>query len=341
MLCKSQFLALPTERFPSCHAVNLAVLPDGQLLAVYFAGSREGSLDSAHVLRRCKPDGTWGEPHVIQYQPGYAAGNAVLMPLPDGRLVFFYTLSYSREMVDWSHALVHFRFSNDLGYSWGEQHTLTEEYGFICRQPGLVLANGEWLLPIYDNRGGGKPAYPGMGGNEGSVMVTADQGLHWSRYGRMVADAGLAQPCVIELVPGRLRTWLRTRNYWNGYNPAWGFLYRCDSHDNGRNWEQPVPTMVPNNNSSFQVCRLTGGRLALVYNHQSGRQRSPLNIALSYDNGETWPVRRELEREDTPAREYSYPSITQTMEGNIQIAYTYLRTHIKHVVCDLEWLEQP
>jgi len=337
-LFESQFILHPTERFPTCHAANLALLSDGQLLVVYFSGAREGSADSAILLQRYQKDGSWSKPEIIQYEPGRSAGNAVLMPLHDGKMALFYTLSYSHRQVSWADALIHYRFSRDQGVTWGEQHTLTEEFGFICRQPGTVLANGEWLLPVYDNRGGGKPAYPGMGGNEGSVMVTADQGLHWSRYGRMVADAGLAQPCVVELEPGHLRAWLRTRNYWNGYHADWACLYRCDSHDNGRNWEQPARTGIPNNNSSFQVRRLAGQQLVMVYNHQPGNLRSPLNIAVSYDDGETWPVQRELEPFDSSGNEFSYPAVAQAADGKIHIAYTYLRTHIKHVVCDLEWV---
>ena len=77
---------------------------------------------------------------------------------------------------------------------------LTEELGYICRQPGIILSNGEWLLPIYDNRGGGKAEHRGMGGNEGSVVISGDGGSHWQRYGRMVADAGTAQPTVVDRI---------------------------------------------------------------------------------------------------------------------------------------------
>jgi predicted neuraminidase len=96
---------------------------------------------------------------------------------------------------------------------------------------------------------------------------------------------------------------------------------------------------LPNNNSSIQVRRLSSGALALVYNHQSGRTRSPLNISLSYDDGETWPVMREIEPFSPEGHEYSYPALAQTPDGTIHIAYTYRRTHMKHVAVDQEWIE--
>ncbi|MHB9032485.1 MAG: sialidase family protein [Anaerolineae bacterium] len=337
MYFHSEFIFTPTERFPSCHAANLAVLADNELVVVYFAGAKEGSLDSAHLMQRLRPDGTWSVPQVIQIEPDHPAGNAVLMPLPDGRTLFFYTLAYPKTG-GWADALVHFRISADNGTTWGPKRNATEEYGFICRQPGLILAPGEWLLPIYDNRGGANQIYSGMGGNEGSVLITDDEGRHWQHYGRMVAGAGLAQPCVIDMHNGHLRAWLRTRNYWNGSNPDWAFLYRCDSFDNGRNWTAPEPTDLPNNNSSFQVKRLQDGALVLAYNHQSGRTRSPLNIRLSHDNGITWSRPKELEPFDPAGGEYSYPAIAETPDRRIHIVYTYLRTHIKHIICDQEWV---
>ncbi len=157
--------------------------------------------------------------------------------------------------------------------------------------------------------------------------------------GRLTADAGLAQPCVIDLGAGQLRAWLRSRIYWNGASPEWACLYRGDSFDAGRNWSVPQRTAIQNN-SSFQLTRLANGWLALVYNHQRAPQRSPLNIALSADNGNSWFAGRELEPYDTSGAEYSYPSIAQTADGLLHIAYTWRRTHIRHVCCSLEWIAQ-
>lgn len=340
MFYHAQFICYPTERHPSYHAANLAMLPNGKLAMVCFCGSRESAKDTVNMLFTLETDGTWSDGRAVVDEPEHASGNAVLMPVPDGRVILFYTLSYSQTMANWADSLVHYRFSEDSGETWGEAHTLTEEYGYIVRQPGVILSSGEWLLPIYDNRGGGKPEYEGMGGNEGSVFISGDGGQHWQRYGRMVAGAGTAQPNVIELEPGHLLAFLRTRNFWNGENPDWAYLYRAESWDYGRNWTHPVPTALPNNNSSMQMIRLQSGALVLAYNHQQQRLRSPLNVALSDDQGETWCFRRELEPLDPDGAEFSYPAILQTPDGLIHIAYTYKRTHMKHVVVDEEWIRQ-
>lgn len=67
-------------------------------------------------------------------------------------------------------------------------------------------------------------------------------------------------------------------------------LYRSRFADNikhsasadGLHWSAPVPTALPNNNSSVQATRLADGRLALVYNASSAADASHRRAGL-YD----------------------------------------------------------
>ena len=52
--------------------------------------------------------------------------------------------------------------------------------------------------------------------------------------------------------------------------------------------------------------------------------RTPLSIALSFNNGETWPHRLDIE---TEPGEYSYPAIIPTTLG-MAITYTWRRERI-------------
>jgi len=339
MTLSAQFACEPDARFLFSHAANLAILPGGRLALVCFRGSIEGAADTVATFQVLGEDGRWSDPRVVVDEPGRAVGNSVLMPVPDGRVLLFYTVSGSiDDNAMWSGCSICYIASEDRGATWSGCSVLTEETGFICRNPGLVLGNGDWLLPIYDNRGGALEAYEGMGGNESSVLISSDQGRHWRRYGRMVAGAGTVQPSVVECGDGRLVALLRTRNFWNGSDPRWAYIYRSESRDHGRNWTHPRATALPNNNSSLQALRLAGGALALAYNHQSSAERSPLNISLSYDDGDSWPVMRELEAYDAEGS-YCYPALAQTADGRIHVAYTYNETHIKHVVMTQDWIE--
>jgi predicted neuraminidase len=78
-----------------------------------------------------------------------------------------------------------------------------------------------------------------------------------------------------------------------------------------------------------------------------GTPRAPMALLLSDDDGLTWPMRRDLECGDGYCmtnnsaeqrnRELSYPSIHQTADGRLHVAYTHHRQHIRHVVCDEPW----
>ncbi|MFM2475401.1 exo-alpha-sialidase, partial [Burkholderia cenocepacia] len=75
-----------------------------------------------------------------------------------------------------------------------------------------------------------------------------------------------------------------------------------------------------------------------------GTPRAPMSLATSSDGGETWTPRLTLDTgtgyclsnnsRDGVNRELSYPSILQTADGTIHVAYTYWRQAIKHVRID-------
>ena len=83
-----------------------------------------------------------------------------------------------------------------------------------------------------------------------------------------------------------------------------------------------------------RVLTLQDGRQLLVYNH-TRLGRSPLNVAMSTDEGKTWQAAAVLE--NTPG-EYSYPAVIQA-EGKVHITYTWKRQRVKHVTLDPAKLE--
>jgi predicted neuraminidase len=89
-------------------------------------------------------------------------------------------------------------------------------------------------------------------------------------------------------------------------------------------------TSLPNPNSGTDAITLKDGRQLLVYNH-TARGRTPLNVAISEDDGKTWKAAAILEAEPG---EYSYPAVIQTTDGRVHITYTWKRERVKHVVLD-------
>ncbi|WDR02182.1 sialidase family protein [Devosia algicola] len=78
--------------------------------------------------------------------------------------------------------------------------------------------------------------------------------------------------------------------------------------------------------------------------------RTPLSIALSYDDGVTWPEQRDIQVGDSAplkdpdskaerhGRELSYPTVTEGPEGTINVAFTFFRRAIKFVRFPRKWV---
>jgi predicted neuraminidase len=88
----------------------------------------------------------------------------------------------------------------------------------------------------------------------------------------------------------------------------------------------------------------------MAFNDNNGttQPRSPLTVALSYDNGMTWPYHRDVQIHDDDGAhvgEYSYPSLLQTSwsgsdSNDIHLAYTCDRETIKYVRFNENWVKQ-
>jgi predicted neuraminidase len=131
---------------------------------------------------------------------------------------------------------------------------------------------------------------------------------------------GVIQPTLWESTPGRVHILVRSTD---------GKIYRSDSNDYGKTWCALYATGMPNNNSGIDLVKLADGTLVLAYNPVSGNwaSRSSLFIAVSYDNGLTWPKNITLENDENTQSEYSYPAII-TYDNRIAITYTWKRQRI-------------
>lgn len=355
---------LPTP-YAQNHAANLHELADGTLLCTWFAGTQEGMADIFVLLSRRDPQtGVWSEPQKLSQDDTRSEQNPILFQAPAGPLWLIWTAQVSGNQET---ALVRRRLSQDQGESWGPVETLFDEPGTFVRQPPVVLDNGEWLLPVWYCIT--RPGEKWVGNHDVSaVMISSDQGQSWARHD--VPDStGSVHMNVHQLADGSLLGLFRSR---------WAdSIYSSRSTDRGRSWSAPLATELPNNNSSIQFVRLSSGELALVYNpvnaegHSQRRAslydeiedegddrvtpgqseegksavwgipRAPMSLALSHDDGRSWPVRLDLElgdgfcltnnSQEKLNREFSYPSIIQARDGSLHVAFTYFRQKIKHV----------
>ncbi|MDF2959220.1 MAG: hypothetical protein K0S39_955 [Paenibacillus sp.] len=332
---------LPILHPNDSHAANLLELDNGDLLCVWFTGSGEGNTDTNVVMSRL-PAGMnhWGSPVQLSNDPERSEQNPVLFQAPDGKLWLFHT---SNEPHNQKTSRVAYRISEDRGVTWGRTEVLFDGTGIFLRQPLLVLKNGDWLLPAY---------YCKLDGHFSVVQISTDEGKTWQEY-EVQNSTHRVQMNVVNLSDGTLYAIFRSRQAER--------IYTSISKDNGRTWTVPAKSELPNNNSSIQMTKLQNGHLALIYNNSSLERdqfrwvqrkgefrkktlRTPLTLAISEDEGKTWPYYRNVQMADLEYKDsevgYSYPSIIATRDGRLHIAFSYLRKAIKYVCLDESWVKE-
>ncbi|WP_282935349.1 sialidase family protein [Paenibacillus sp. RC67] len=330
---------LPIVHPNDSHAANLLELDNGDLLCVWFTGSGEGNPDTNIVMSRLVAgSNVWSTPVQLSDDLERSEQNPVAFQAPDGKVWLFHT---SNEPHNQKTSRVVCRVSEDRGYTWGPVEVLFDGLGIFLRQQLIVLANGDWLLPAY---------YCKLDGHYSVVQISSDQGKTWKEY--PVQDSiHRVQMSIIELNGGSLYAVFRSRQA--------DRIYTSLSHDNGKTWTTPVKSTLANNNSSIQLTKLQNGHLALIFNDSTMERdqfrwvsskgtfrrkplRTPLTLAISTDDGKTWPYYRNVQMADLEYKEseigYSYPTIMTTRDGKIHIAFSFLRKGIKYVCVEEDWV---
>lgn len=344
------------------HAANLHFLPDGRLACVWFGGTMEGMGDISIYMSTLGSEG-WSPARRLSDDSTRSEQNPVLFTAPDGAVWLFHTSQPGGRQDECE---IMARISRDGGESFGTARRIGDFRGVFVRQPLRLGPAGEWLLP------GFRCVTPAAGRWTGDIdsavmLISADQGQSWRAV--EVPDSLGA----VHMNPIAPLTMVMPAFYRDRYS-AW--VKRSLSTDGGLTWTAPQPTDLPNNNSSVQAVRLKDGRVAMVLNPTSAAQsdarraslydeiegeadvqavttgpkaiwgvpRAPMVLALSSDNGATFPQRIVLEDGSGHAlsnnsaagvnRELSYPSILQDSAGRLHIAYTYHRRAIRYVRLD-------
>ena len=167
-------------------------------------------------------------------------------------------------------------------------------------------------------------------------LAITDKGVHnvqvidrpYDRH--YIYGKGIIQPTLWEDRDGKVHMLCRSSS---------SRIIRSDSEDGGRTWCLAYDTGLPNNNSGIDLAKLKNGDLVLVYNPRENLPgyykgpRTPLSVALSRDNGETFEILCTLEDQ---RGDYCYPSVICNDNNKIMITYTWKREKIVYVSFTLE-----
>ena len=352
------------------HASSLTELPNGDLLACWFQGSGERTADDVRVMgaRLSKGATSWSTPFLMADTPGFPDGNPVLHLDTKNRLWLMWIVVRANR---WETSVLKYRRSTDYlkagapQWTWqdiillkpgsnfpdrvekgfkeaGFDESMWAEFalpynrliheaskdpvkrreGWMTRNHPVKLASGRLILPLYSD-----------GYNMGLAAISDDEGETWKASGPMVGFAGI-QPSIVEKANGDLVAYLRETG-----RPPYR-VQQSTSQDQGETWSPLIETDIPNPSASLEVLRLNRSKgWAMIFN-DSERRREKLSVALSFDEGNSWPYKRRI----TPRADGSYPSMIEASAGWIHVTCSVKSEEgkgIAHYRIDPKWLKQP
>jgi predicted neuraminidase len=350
------------------HAPGIVECPGGDILVSWYRGSGERSADDVAVYgaRRRKGSAGWSEAFVMADTPGFPDCNTTMMIDSQKRLWLFWPMILANT---WESCLTKYKVSSDYRgdgpprWDWQDvialkpphfaermtqvldelvaarpqatehekmfashvrktlQDKLSHRLGWQPRCKPTVLPSGRILLPLYTDT------------YSVSVMaISDDQGQTWYASEPLVGYGNI-QPTVLRRNDGTLVAYMRENGPLNR-------IRVCESTDDGLTWGKVGTSELPNPGAGIDGVRLAGGAWLLIYNDTTDHRNS-LAVALSKDEGHSWPIRRHLERH--PSGSYHYPAIIQGADGTIHAVYTYSASEgktMKYVAFNQAWVEQ-
>ncbi len=322
---------IPNAGQNSSHSVSSTVLPSGDLIAFWFAGSREGHKD-VQIYQTTFHNKTWAEPKALLNVPQMNAalgryigklGNPLVFVDSKQRMwLFFVTVSYG----GWAGSNLNVIWSDDLGQSWTTAKRLVTSpflnVSTLVRNNMYELEDGSLILPVYHE-----------------FVAQFPEVLRVSREGEVISKrrihghGGGIQPVFVEGDRGQTVALMRS----GSHSKEWR-VFSASSQDDGQSWQNFKVTGLPNPNSAQVALRYDEKSWLWVGNHNQDN-RKDMTLALSSDLDGEWQVVHRFERGEGDER-FSYPTIRQGQDGVYHLMYTYNRKNIKHIQFNRAWLEQ-
>ncbi len=311
------------------HPASMAELANGDLYLVYYGGKGEYAPGTGVLgSRLVKGTTRWTQPKLIAQDPFRSVGNGVIWQAPDGAVWLFYVVRWG---ATWSTSRIQAKISYDEAHSWSDSFVMATDEGDMVRGHPIVLNNGEYLLPIYNETGFNQEL---VGADSTSRFLRfSPKTKLWTPSGTIRSKKGNIQPAVVQLTDDHLVAYCRRGG---GYDPVTdGYIVRGESFDGGKTWSEGTDTQFPNPNAAVDLLRLKNGHLVLTYNDNMN-DRYPLTVAISTDAEKSWH-KRDLA---TGNHDYAYPFSFQSKDGKVHIVYTSDgRSIIHHAVIDEEWVK--
>jgi sulfatase modifying factor 1 len=325
-----KFIKVPPDSFGPMfsthnHDTALAALPNGDLLAIWYTCVTEPGRELAVLASRLRyGHEEWDDASPFWDAPDRNDHAPALWYDGKGTIYHFSSLSVA-DTYRHNLALI-MRTSRDNGATWSKARLIAPDHA-ERRMPAqsVFRAQDGSIVLISDTN-------PGS-----TVILSHDEGRNWVDPGGKIG--GIHAGCV-QLKDGRLMAFGRGDN-------VDGKMPKSLSSDMGKTWSYSATEFPPiSGGQRLVLTRLKEGPLFFA----SFAPKMGLFGAVSFDEGETWPVKRlitdgqpdhQVERMDghlftmgpNSAEPSGYMSVCQTPDGVIQLI-----TSRQHYAFNLAWL---
>jgi len=333
---------IPNAETPTMHSVSVADCTNGDLLAVWYGGTREGHVDVAlYSARYDVKNGQWQAPKKIldRYQVANDThhyikklGNPVLVNHPSGVMALVYV---SVSLGGWATSQINMMLSYDEGQTWHASKQL-KVTPFI--NISTLVKND---AVIYQDGSIGITAYQELIGEFSEIIRVNLDGTVINKY-RMSDGDYTIQPSVVVQGPMKAVTLMRDSSRHTQK------VQITSTDDGGYSWQPYESLPIDNPNSAIYGFEDSQARIWMVFNNATRdrdvEHEARANLALAYRNTEheDWKIVHYFEQPETQEQEthrYSYPWVHQSAAGEIHLLYTENRHQFKHVMFNEAWLE--
>ncbi|NHE59864.1 sialidase family protein [Cyclobacterium plantarum] len=295
----------PGDNNPRNSEGDFIQLNDGRILFVYSHYYGESSSDhaTAYLAGRYSSDKgeSWTEADVeiLPNEGGMNVMSVSLLRLQNGDIAMFYLRKN-----DTDDCIPMMRISKDETESWSEPiPCITDKEGYFVLNNDRViqLEDGRLMLSVARHAG---PDMEWSGKGDIFSYYSDDNGQTWQSSEEVPnpEDIVLQEPGVVELEDGSILMFIRSNA---------GVQCYSYSQDRGETWSEVEKSTLVSPVSPATIERIpSSGDLLAVWNNnlsddpEISKLRTPLNAAISKDQGKTWEMTKTLE--DDPDGWYCY-----------------------------------
>jgi hypothetical protein len=296
------------------HFTAAVVCPNGDVLACWYTTVGEAGRECAQAASRLRAGADRWEPASLFFRVPDVNCHAPVLLRAGNRVYHFCTQS----LAGWDHATNVVRYSDDSGATWSRPRImLARDDPDHLSQPcsAFVAADGTLVL-----------ACDGDNHKDERLMLSADQGQTWKiAKGDMRKSAGgryVIHPAIVPRGDGAILCFLR------GPDP----MPLLISTDRGDSWEvRESPFAGIGVGQKAVARRLASGAILLLTMDSKKLLGGGAVVALSLDDGKTWPHARKVE-----AAVGGYMSVDQAPNGVIYL----VGSRMTFAACNEAWIRE-